>query len=201
MEKNGATVLPIYDVEPRWLKADGDKYFHPIHPVNKAPVSERFALALAGKRRKYPQIARVDYRKGGAVCFVESDAPLNGGDIEGFTLAGENGKYYPAKARITGERKITVTCPDVEEPKNLTYAFMQYQDFCNAKECGRSAAASLSEQNRTGERKLLFPSCVYGEWRFEGIRKLFRLASGFLQESGGLEKRGNIRRCAHPRFG
>lgn len=133
LEKNGATVLPIYDVEPRWLKADGDKYFHPIHPVNKAPVSERFALALAGKRRKYPQIARVDYRKGGAVCFVESDAPLNWGDIEGFTLAGENGKYYPAKARITGERKITVTCPDVEEPKNLTYAFMQYQDFCNAK--------------------------------------------------------------------
>jgi len=130
VEKKGVYSLPIYDIEPRWLKPNGDTYFHPIHPVNKAPVAERIAAAFTGGRTVYPQITDVVFCDGKAVCTVSEE--LFGGPIFGFTLAGENGKYYSAKAFAEGN-KITVVSEDVFKPKFITYAFVQYQDFCNAR--------------------------------------------------------------------
>lgn len=126
--------VPIYDIEPRWRKKDGDVYFHPIHPVNKAPVAERIADALDGSRIRYPEIAEVLYKKGEAICRIKhAGEGLAKGKLNGFTLAGKDGKYYPAQAEATNADEIRVTCRDVAYPERLTYAFMQYQDFCNAK--------------------------------------------------------------------
>lgn len=127
-------VVPIYDIEPRWLKPDGDLYFHPIHPVNKTPVAERIAEAFV-TRRRYPEIESVGYEGERAVCRI---ANVFGGfneneEINGFTLAGKDGKYYAAKAVVISPCEIAVSSADVPEPKRLTYAFTQYQDFCSAR--------------------------------------------------------------------
>lgn len=131
---DGVCALPVYDIEPRWLKTDGDIYFHPIHPVNKAPISERIAAALSGGRFLYPRIEKVEYEEGRAVVTVKNVGKgLAGDEYRGFTLADEKGKYYPARAHKTGKNTVEVTSVDVAKPTALTYAFMQYQDFCNVK--------------------------------------------------------------------
>ena len=125
-EENVFTV-PVYDIDPRWLKTDGELYYHPIHPVNKAPVAKRIADIFGGGRRRYPRISKVEYLEGKAVCTV-SDAGASGvsdglkkGEILGFTLAGKDGKYYPARAAAVASDRIEAVSPDVKEPCMLTY--------------------------------------------------------------------------------
>lgn len=134
-QESNVLTLPIYDIEPRWLKTDGATYYHPIHPTNKAPISQRVANALLGKREKYPEITSVEYKEGKAICRVSNLLEgLCEGEIFGFTIAENSGKYYPAYAKTVGKDKIEVYSPDVKKPAKLTYAFMQYQEFCNAKD-------------------------------------------------------------------
>lgn len=95
--------VPIHDIEPRWLKEDGELYYHPIHPVNKLPVAERIADTLV-RGTKYPRIAEVQFKKGGAVCKAENVCgEFCDENVYGFTLAGADGKYYPAYARASGD--------------------------------------------------------------------------------------------------
>ena len=125
-------VVPAYDIEPRWLIPTGELYFHPIHPVNKAPVSERIANVFTKEREYYPRISEVAYFAQKAVVTIKNAGPLKvGAEYVGFTLAGENGKYYPAKAVCRGEDKIEVSSVDVPAPKFITYAFMQYPEHCD----------------------------------------------------------------------
>ncbi|MBS5023830.1 MAG: hypothetical protein KH054_11835, partial [Firmicutes bacterium] len=133
-ESGKVTTVPIYDIEPRWRKGDGGMYYHPIHPVNKAPIAKRIADALEGRVTRYPQIAEVRYEKGEAICRIkEAGKGMKRGKVNGFTLAGKNGKYYPAEGEVTSREEIRVRSRDVKEAHKLTYGFMQYQDFCNAK--------------------------------------------------------------------
>ncbi len=121
--------VPIHDIEPRWLKEDGELYYHPIHPVNKLPVAERIADTLV-HGTKYPRIAEVKFKKGGAVCKAENVCgEFCDENVYGFTLAGADGKYYPAYARASGSL-ITVSCDKIAEPRALTYAFKLYQNGC-----------------------------------------------------------------------
>lgn len=108
-------------------------YFHPF-TVNKAPIAVRIADALDGTRTRYPEISEVRIEGDKAFCRIAfADGGLRPGRAEGFTLAGENGKYYPARAEVTGKESICVYSRDVPRPRKLTYAFMQYQDFCNVR--------------------------------------------------------------------
>ena len=133
-ESEQVSSVPIYDIEPRWRRPDGALYYHPIHPVNKEPIAKRIADALDGSRTRYPQLAEVKYGKGEAICRIENAGKgLKKGKVNGFTLSGKNGKYYPAEAEVTSDEEIRVRSRDVAYPEKLTYAFMQYQDFCNAK--------------------------------------------------------------------
>lgn len=147
--------VPIYDVEPRWLKQDGELYYHPIHPVNKAPVAGRIARALSEGER-YPRIRSVRFEKGRAVCKIACGG-IAGGALRGFTVAGGNGKYYPAAAEAIGGDEIAVSSPEVPSPAAVTYAFMQYQDFCNAKDgAGRPLLPYRSERGPVS-RGYFFP--------------------------------------------
>lgn len=133
--------VPIYDIEPRWLKPDGDLYFHPIHPVNKAPVAGRIAKALEEKDPRYPEIGSAAFVGGKAVLNVNhAGAGLIEGAVRGFTIAGRDGKYYPAAASAVAPDTIEVWSEDVPEPAFITYAFMQYQEFCD---CRRKDGAPL----------------------------------------------------------
>lgn len=133
--------VPIYDIEPRWLKPNGELYFHPIHPVNKAPIAERIARALEEKEPRYPEIGAVTFGDGKAVCKIErAGTGMSDGAVRGFTLAGKDGKYYPAEALVVAPDTVDVWSEDVPEPTFVTYAFMQYQEFCD---CRRKDGAPL----------------------------------------------------------
>ncbi len=128
-------VAGIYDIEPRWLRQDGDLYYHPIHPVNKYPVSKRIADALCAEAQTCPKISRAEFCGNKAVCTVSGGKGLKKGkEFFGFTLAGKGGKYFPATAVATDKNRIEVSCDDVIAPENLTYAFCQYQEYCDAKD-------------------------------------------------------------------
>jgi sialate O-acetylesterase len=103
-----------------------------IHPANKKAVGERLAfLALART-----------YGKNGVSCsgpvfkdmiaegslvkltFDHADNGLTsyGKELENFKVAGENKRFYPAKAFIT-RTGITLYSPAVENPVAVRYAF------------------------------------------------------------------------------
>lgn len=154
--------LPTYDIEPRWLKPDGDLYYHPIHPINKEPIAERIACALKQKESaedaRYPEIVSVRYEAGKAVCTVaHTGKGLCLGDARGFTLAGENGKYYPAQAKVLTPDTIEVVSPDVPCPTKLTYAFMQYQDFCNVLTKGGAPLQPYRSEYEPVNERYCFP--------------------------------------------
>jgi sialate O-acetylesterase len=44
------------------------------------------------------------------------------GQVEGFEIAGDDGKFIPADAKIDGD-KVIVSSSDVSSPKNVRYAW------------------------------------------------------------------------------
>ena len=126
--------IPIYDIEPRWLKLDGDEYFHPIHTINKALVSERICECIRGGRKRYPSVSDFTVKNDRLIVKIKDvETQLVNVPLYGFSIAGENGKYYPANAKVISCDEIELYSADVKKPAKMTYAFLQYQDFCNAR--------------------------------------------------------------------
>ena len=102
-----------------------------IHPADKAPVGARLALAARalayGEAIEYsgPVFSGLDVQGGRAVLtfkhlgggLVAKDGPLTG-----FTIAGANGEFHPAEARIAGDT-VEVSSPDVPQPRRVRYGW------------------------------------------------------------------------------
>ena len=102
-----------------------------IHPTHKQPVGARLALAARvlayGESLEYsgPVFATLHTKDGKAVLgfahlgggLVAKDGPLFG-----FTLAGADGVFHPARAEITGDT-VTVTAPEVAQPVAVRYGW------------------------------------------------------------------------------
>jgi sialate O-acetylesterase len=117
-----------------------------IHPRKKQPVGER--LALLARHDLYrekdlvaqgPTLKRVSFEGAQAVVTFENvgsgllaaptdsiGATVPAGQVVGFTLAGDDGKFYPATAVIEGTDRVMVTCPQVPAPKAVRYAFQNF---------------------------------------------------------------------------
>lgn len=109
-----------------------------IHPADKEPVGERLALAARavayGESIEYsgPVFAGVVFDGAKAVvsfthlgeCLV---AP--GGVLRGFTLAGVDGVFHPAEAKIEGGRVVVVSSA-VGAPAAVRYGWANVPD-CN----------------------------------------------------------------------
>lgn len=105
-----------------------------IHPLNKKPVGERAALwtlnHVYGEKlvSEGPGFGKVDFVTGKAVVPLTTNK--EGVVLKspgGFELAGEDRKFYPARAELKGET-IEVSAPEVSKPVALRYAFLNFPE-------------------------------------------------------------------------
>ncbi|MBI2844281.1 MAG: sialate O-acetylesterase [Armatimonadetes bacterium] len=110
----------------------GDEYY--IHPHHKAPVGARLALAaraLAYEERitySGPVYKSIKIKVDRAMIgfrHVGSGLMAKGGELTGFTIAGEDRKFVKAKADIHGE-KVVVWSPEVPDPVAVRYGWANY---------------------------------------------------------------------------
>jgi sialate O-acetylesterase len=116
-----------------------------IHPADKRPVGERLALAARavayGEKIEFsgPVFAGASFDGAKAVVrFTHLGGGLvaPGGELTGFELAGADGVFHPAQARIAGET-VEVTCAQVAAPKSARYG------WANVPVCNLFNAAGL----------------------------------------------------------
>lgn len=101
-----------------------------IHPANKQAVGHRLALvALAKEYGKAVECSGPVAKAmtiSGAVAEVTFDhaegLAAKQGDLQGFSIAGEDGGFRPAQAVISGS-KVRVSCPDIAKPVAVRYAW------------------------------------------------------------------------------
>jgi sialate O-acetylesterase len=103
-----------------------------IHPTNKQDVGRRLALLAQNKSAGplYRQFTRDS--DGIRVWFDNAGKGLKaraGGALTGFQIAGPDGKYVAAAARIEGAT-VLVSSPDVPYPYSVRYAW-DYQPDAN----------------------------------------------------------------------
>jgi len=108
-----------------------------IHPRNKQDVGARLALAARGvaygEKIEYSGPVFRQATHEGASMRVWFDhtgkglASRGGGDLRGFTIAGADGKFVPAQARIDGS-SVIVMSPEVKRPVHVRYAWADNPD-------------------------------------------------------------------------
>ena len=103
-----------------------------IHPTQKEPVGQRLALdaeaLVYGKKVEHSGPAyesmAVEETGGIILSFLHVDGGLTapGGELKGFTIAGEDKNFVPAMAEIKGDQVI-VSSPEVPNPIAVRYGW------------------------------------------------------------------------------
>ena len=109
-----------------------------IHPLDKKTVGDRFALAankLAyGHNVEYSgPLLKSAKRKGSKVKIKFNHSKglmVKGGVLAGFEVAGADGEFVPAKAKIKG-RSIVVWSDSVKKPTQVQYAWRNNPEGAN----------------------------------------------------------------------
>lgn len=107
-----------------------------IHPSQKRKVGERLAFyalsetyGIKGLIYKNPSLDNITMN-GSEVCVKLRNTdhgiyPLYG--IEGFEIAGTDGKFHPAAARYDWHDGIILSSPNVHKPVEVRYCFKNFQ--------------------------------------------------------------------------
>ena len=107
-----------------------------IHPRKKEPVGQRLALAARamtyGEKIEYsgPLYDSMLTKNGkAAISFKHVGGGLvaKDGELKGFTIAGEDGKFVPAQAKIQGST-VVVSAEGVAHPKAVRYGWANVPD-------------------------------------------------------------------------
>jgi sialate O-acetylesterase len=110
-----------------------------VHPHNKAPLGERLTrMAMAnvyGRKLEYSgPVYESTKISGNAVrlkfSHVGGGLVAKDGPLKWFVVAGADGKFVPAEARIEGDT-VVVTSAEVSAPAAVRYAWDNYPEGCN----------------------------------------------------------------------
>lgn len=139
-EGKNMAMLTIYDIPLEHMK-DGVSS-DPIHPRYKQQVGERFYQSAmnmvynGGKEYTAPIYDHMTI-KGNAIYVtfrhMGSGLKTTTGteDVHGFTIAGADGVFVNAKAKIVGNNTVKVWNNYLESPKNVIYAFDNFNQGAN----------------------------------------------------------------------
>ncbi|MDI3253680.1 MAG: sialate O-acetylesterase [Bacillota bacterium] len=126
-----------------------------VHPADKQDVGARLALAARALVYGEPQLEysgplfRTATVEGRAmrVWFDHAGGGLmiHGTELKGFEIAGEDGKFVPAKARIEGQT-VVVEATDVSRPQAVRYGWASFTDANLFNQAGLPASTFTSEQ-------------------------------------------------------
>lgn len=105
-----------------------------VHPEDKEPVGVRLALAARalayGEHIVYSGPVYKSLKVRGSQAEVSFGGTGGGliaknGELTGFTIAGKDGKFVNAEARILGN-KVLVSSPDVPNPAAVRFGWLNY---------------------------------------------------------------------------
>lgn len=128
-----------------------------VHPLNKWGYGNRAAQVALQKAyhrtdvQAYGPVYSAHRIQGGEVHvkFTEVGDGLavrHGRSLHGFALAGQDGKWHWADARIAGKDSLVVTCPEVAKPVHVRFAWSQNRQWANLfNQSGRPALAFTTE--------------------------------------------------------
>jgi sialate O-acetylesterase len=106
-----------------------------IHPRNKEPVGLRLALKaralVYGEKVEHsgPVFTAVQVQDGSLVLSFEHAGGLRArdGELCGFEVAGADGRFFAARAKIEGEA-VRLTCAKAKSPTQVRYAWANVPD-------------------------------------------------------------------------
>ena len=110
-----------------------------IHPKDKQDVADRLTrIALANTYDRNIEFSGPMYDsmkvEGDAIrikfTHVDTGLVAKGGELKTFIIAGKDGKFVPAIARID-HNTLVVSSPDVAVPAAVRYAWDNYPEGCN----------------------------------------------------------------------
>ncbi|MEI6340011.1 MAG: FAD-dependent oxidoreductase, partial [Verrucomicrobiota bacterium] len=155
----------------------GEKY--DIHPRNKMPLGDR--LLVWARKLAYGEdvVASGPYPKSFEVkdksfvitySYAESGLTAKDGKLDGFEIAGADGQYVPAQARIEGQNVIAWS-DQAREPAHLRYAWEGFPP--------------CSLYNKEGLPALPFSYSVPGKSFFPDTAQFEFLNPGFKSQKDG----------------
>lgn len=168
--------VPLYDLPLTHYYTDlsgTEKSNGPIHPADKTPVGQRMAAAAlnlvygggdAASAPVYKSMAvtdgkiRITFDQAGSGLKIKDGAPT----LHGFAIAGADGVYVDAYAKIVSRDTVEVWNDRVKDPKNVTYAFSSFNMTANLQGGSGIAAAPLRTSRDTVDGRLYLPK----DWQY-----------------------------------
>jgi len=132
-----------------------------IHPTKKGPAGARLALAARaiayGEKIVYsgPEYDKMEARDGKAILsFKNIGAGLTAkdGELKGFTVAGADNVFKPAKAEIKDD-KVIVSSAEVTEPVSVRYGWSGFMEVNLWNKDGLPASPFRTDKLKRGEAK------------------------------------------------
>jgi sialate O-acetylesterase len=117
-----------------------------IHPPEKQPIGERLALAARaiayGENVNWRSPSFKSIEKHGKDLIIHFDNVGSGlvakeMPLKYFTIAGNDGKFIPAEARLGPDDTVTVSSPKISEPAAVRYGWYELRDPVGASLFGK----------------------------------------------------------------